>query len=163
MALRNLGHQLLIDDVTVLHIRDGSAWTTPYARNVHLLPDAAAALGVDFAALPLLAGGRAKAAFRAEDPPESPQRLDRIVVLMPDVDVAEVSISEVRGTQRVLALHQHARRDGIAPLVLGEQRYFEQLTELAKSVPVWVLRRPAAGWSMEQVLAEITGTERRQR
>lgn len=56
MALRNLGHQLLIDDVTVLHIRDGSAWTTPYARNVHLLPDAAAALGVDFAALPLLAG-----------------------------------------------------------------------------------------------------------
>lgn len=38
MALRARGHQLLVDDVTLIEFRDGAAWTTPFARNVHLLP-----------------------------------------------------------------------------------------------------------------------------
>ena len=55
MGLRARGHRLLVDDTTVVEFRDGGAWTTPYARNVHLLRDTAEAVGVDADAFPLLA------------------------------------------------------------------------------------------------------------
>lgn len=152
MALRQRGHALLIDDVTLIEFRDGEAWTTPYSRNVHLLADAAEALGVNFKALPMLAGGRNKVAFRAEDPPEEPQRIDRIVVLAPGADVAEVTLQEAHGGQRLSALLAHTRRDGIAPLVLGQERYFDLMAKLSKSCPVYVLRRPREGWTMDDVL-----------
>lgn len=152
MALRKRGHQLLIDDVTLIEFRDGAAWTTPYSRNVHLLPDAAEALGVDFDALPMLAGGRTKVAFRAEDPEEEPHRIDRIVVLAPGPGAESVTIEEMRGVQRVAALLGHTRRDGIAPLVLGQQRYFELMTELGNSAPVFVIRRPQGEWTLDEVL-----------
>lgn len=155
LALRRRGHDLLIDDVTVLHMVDGLPWTTPYARNVHLLPDAADALGVDFAALPLLGGGRTKAAFRAESPPEQPHRIDRIVVLDPGADVSDVSIEPLQGGARVAALLPHAERRGLAPLILGPQRYFDLVTQLAAAVPVSVLRRPREGWSLDEVVDVI--------
>ena len=81
MGMRSRGHTLLVDDTTVVEFRDGGAWTTPYARNVHLLRDTADAVGVDADALPLLAGRYGKFAFRAEEPPIEPHRIDRIVVL----------------------------------------------------------------------------------
>ncbi len=157
MALRKRGHQLLIDDVTLIEFRDGAAWTTPYSRNVHLLPDAAEALGVDFDALPMLAGGRTKVAFRAEDPDEQPHKIDRIVVLAPGVDVEDVTLTEVHGGQRVASLLGHTRRDGIAPLILGQGKYFELMTQLASAAPVYVLRRPREDWTLDEVLDLIEG------
>lgn len=155
MALRQRGHQLLIDDVTLIEFRDGEAWTTPFSRNVHLLPDAAAAVGLDFDAMRLLAGGRTKVGFRAEDPPETPHRIDRIVVLAPSVDATEVTVTEQRGADRLSALVAHTRRDGIAPLVLGQDRYFALLAQLAGAVPVHVVSRPKEQWTLERVLEEI--------
>ena len=155
MALRKRGHQLLIDDVTLIEFHDGEAWTTPFSRNVHLLPDAAAAVGLDFDAMRLLAGGRAKVGFRAEDPPETPHRIDRIVVLAPSAEATEVTIAEQRGADRVSTLVAHTRRDGIAPLVLGQDRYFALLAQLAGAVPVHVVSRPKEQWTLEVVLDEI--------
>ena len=155
MALRRRGHQLLIDDVTLIEFHDGEAWTTPFSRNVHLLPDAAAAVGLDFDSMRLLAGGRAKVGFRAEDPPETPHRIDRIVVLAPSADTEGVSVIEQRGADRVSALVAHTRRDGIAPLVLGHDRYFALLAKLAGAVPVHVVSRPTEGWTLDVVLDEI--------
>lgn len=160
MALRKRGHQLLIDDVTLIEFRDGEAWTTPFSRNVHLLSDAAEALGVDFDALPMLAGGRRKVAFRAEDPPEEPQRIDRIVVLAPDPSAREVDVQEVHGSQRLSALLAHTRRDGIAPLVLGHERYFALMAQLSNAAPVFVLRRPSEGWTLDRVLDLIEQSRR---
>ena len=57
MALRKRGHQLLIDDVTSSSFEMGGMDNTLLAQR-HLLSDAAEALGVDFEALPMLAGGR---------------------------------------------------------------------------------------------------------
>ena len=92
MALRKRGHRLLVDDVTLIEFRDGGAWTT-LPRNVHLLSDAAAAVGVDFSALQLLSGGRAKVAFRAEAPDEEPHHIDRIIVLAPNNQTTEVALT----------------------------------------------------------------------
>lgn len=155
MGLRQRGHKLLIDDVTLIEFRDREAWTTPYSRNVHLLPDAAAAVGLDFEALPLLAGGRNKVAFRAEDPPEEPHKIDHIIVLAPGKSVEEVRVIERRGFSRVTTLTGHTRRDGIAPLVLGHDRYFSLLTKLADSAPVWEINRPKEEWTLDTVLDRI--------
>ncbi len=157
MALRKRGHQLLVDDVTLIEFRDHQAWTTPYSRNVHLLPDAASAVGLDFDSLRLLAGGRTKVGFRAEDPSDEPRRIDRIVVLAPSADATAVELSEPRGAQRVAVLMDHTRRDGIAPLVLGHDRYFELLTRLAVAAPIQVLSRPQEEWTLDEVVDAIEG------
>ena len=157
MALRQAGHQLLVDDVTLLDLKDDGAWMRPYSRNVHLLPDATEALGMDFDDLPLLAGGRTKAAFRPEDPPMRLHRLDRIVVLAPTDDVDRVTLTEARGTARVASRLAHTSRDGIAPIVLGPQRYFDLMTSLAGATPVWVLQRPPGDWTLDEVVNRIQG------
>lgn len=154
MALRKRGHQLLVDDVTLIDFHDNKAWTTPFNRNVHLLPDAATAVGLDFEALPALAGGRVKAAFRAEDPPIEPLMIDHIVVLAPGAWEG-VSVETKRGAERLPALMGHTQRDGIAPIVLGQQRYFSLLSKLAHSTDVSVLRRPREGWSLDDVVDAI--------
>jgi hypothetical protein len=170
MGLRRRGHQLLVDDVTLLEFREGEAWTTPFARNVHLLPDAAAALGVDFEGLSPLALGRDKSAFRAEDPPIEPHRVDLVVVLAPEGDDGPpdppsairpgqeaVALTEAKGAKRIDALVEHTNRDGIAPVILGQERYFAQLVRFANAAPVYVLRRPWIGWSLDAVLDLIEG------
>jgi hypothetical protein len=155
MGLRGRGHQLLVDDVALIEFRGDEAWITPYARNVHLLPDSAEALGIDFAALPPLALGRDKAAFRAEDPPIEPHRLDLIVVLDPDPAATAVTHTAAHGAARVQALMGHTVRDGLAPLILGQATYFARLARLANSAPVVLLRRPAEGWTLDEVLDAI--------
>ncbi len=156
MALMNRGHQLLVDDLCLLTFdTGGKACVIPFARNVHLLPDAAAALGVDFDALPRLAGARAKAAFRPDSPPTAPQPIDRIVVLTPGADEEAVTTHSITGAARAAVLHLHANRQGIAPAVMGRARYFDLLTRLSASVPVVEIRRPRDDWSLDQVVEAI--------
>jgi aryl sulfotransferase len=155
MGLRGRGHHLLVDDTTVIGFRDGGAWTTPFARNVHLLRDAADALGVDADALPVLGGRIGKYAFRAEEPPEVPHRIDRIVVLTKPKDSTEVELEVIRGAERVRLLRQHVSRRGLAEDILGQATFFGQLARLADAAIVQVLRRPREGWSLDAVLDAI--------
>jgi hypothetical protein len=161
MGLRRRGHRLLVDDVALIEFRDDAAWTTPFARNVHLLPDAAAALGLDFDSLPLLAGGRDKAAFAPEPPAAEPRQVEAVIVLAPSPDTDAVAVEEARGADRVRQLREHTLRDGIAPIVLGEQAYFAALTQLAAACPVFVLCRPVDRWTLDDVLdaAEQVATD----
>ena len=144
MGLRSRGHALLVDDVTLIEFHDGAAHVKPFSRNVHLMPDAAAALGIDFEALPILAGGREKAAFTPEPQPVRPRRIDAVLVLEPTDEARGVTVQALRGTEGVLRLREHTRRHGIAPLIMGEEAYFRALTSLAASTRVYVLsgRRP---------------------
>lgn len=155
MGLRARGHRLLVDDTTVVEFRDDGAWTTPYARNVHLLRDTADALGVDADALPSLAGRHGKVAFRAEDPPVEPRRIDRIVVLTRPAAVTDVTLTELRGVDRIEILRQHVARLGLAPAILGQPGFFALVAKLADAAPVQLLRRPPDGWSLDAVLDAI--------
>lgn len=153
MGLRNRGHQLLVDDVTLVHFdADGVPVALPFDRNVHLLPDAVDALGLDLETLPLLFGGRKKVAFRPETVDQVPQKIDQIVVLQRSGGVEQPILREVRGVQRVPVLHRHTSRDGIAPLVLGKQRYMALVARLADAVPVRTVTRPKEGWTLPEVL-----------
>jgi len=169
MGMRSRGHNLLVDDTTVLEFVDGKAWTTPFARNVHLLPDAAAALGVDFDALAGLAGRPDKSSFRPEPADISPRRVDAVVVLAPgdtgtgDTGTgtgagdtgAAVTCTPVTGATKVPLLRQHVSRHGISEMLLGPTRLFHQLTQLADACDVWLLRRPKGHWNLDDVLDAI--------
>lgn len=157
MALRRRGHDLLVDDTTLIAFDEQGAWVTPYPRNVHLLPDAAAAVGVDFDELPPLAGRLGKAGFLPEVPHSEPVRLDRVVVLTRPPDAGAVSLSEVRGADRVTALAAHLSRRGLAPIVLGRSGYFARLARLAGVVRVQVLARPRNAWTLDAVLDAVEG------
>jgi hypothetical protein len=155
MALRARGHQLLIDDSTLIEFHDAVAWTTPFARNVHLLPDAAAAVGVDFAALPALAGRTDKSSFRPEAVPAVPVRIDHVVVLTTPQSATSVNLTPVAGAQRMAVLQEHVPRRSIAPLVLGNDVLFSRLAQLADAVSVSVLTRPPDAWTLDEVCEHI--------
>jgi hypothetical protein len=161
MGLRRRGHELLVDDTTILEFLDGAPHVVPYARNVHLLPDAAAALGVDFDSLHLLGGGRTKAAFLPEAPDPTPRRLDRIVILRRRRNQAQPGIIQPGiiqpdiiqlGAERVAAVAEHAERSGLAAAIVGRKRLFEQVVQLAAATKVQVLRRPDGDWTLDAVL-----------
>jgi len=46
----------------------------------------------------------------------------------------------------------HTERDGIAPLVLGEDAYFTQVAKLADTVPITQITRPRGKWTLDHVL-----------
>ncbi len=155
MALRRRGHRLLVDDVTIIDPRPTPPVVIPFQRNVHLLRDAADAVGVDFDAMAKLAGGRPKAAFLDEAPPTDPRPLDLIVELSPSEHVGEVSSVEVLGAERAEVLRRHAARDGLAIRILGGPLLFEYVTKLADSVAVHRIVRPAGDWSLDEVADTI--------
>lgn len=155
LGLHHRGHDLLVDDVTVVEQRDGGAFVTPFARQVHLTPEAARQLGHDFSALALLAGGREKAGLQVSAQPSEPRLLERIVVLESDAAADQVVGTTLSGADRLASLDAHTRRDGAALAILGSRTYFERLSDLAASVPVSVVRRPSSGWSLPEVMDRI--------
>ncbi len=155
MGLRARGHHLLCDDVTVVEFCEHEARTTPFWRNVHLLEDSARALGVEFDDLPALGGLRAKSAFAPEPPDDRPRRIDSIAILVRDPHATAVRTEVQNGASRMAALLEHAGRDGIAPVILGPERYFAGVARLADLVPVTTITRPAEGWSLDEVLDAI--------
>lgn len=152
LGLSQRGHELLVDDTTFVHLDDSVVRITPFRRNVHLLPDAASQLGIDFGSLDLLAGARQKAAWRPPEPPAEPFPIDAIVILKPDSSSTESRIEEVRGAERISLLRDHVTRGGLSEAMLGPQRYFDLVSQLATSTPILLLRRPATTWTLEQVM-----------
>jgi hypothetical protein len=153
-ALAQRGHAALCDDVALVEFREEGAWTTPYWRAVHLLEDAARRLGLDYDDLPPLGPDRGKGAWLPDDPGAERRRLDRIVVLVA-ADVDGLKVRDETGAARLAALAEHTGRDGIAPMILGEAQYFAQVSRLADSVPVTVIRRPADADTLAEVVAAI--------
>lgn len=165
MTLRARGHRLLVDDVALVTVVEehglSSAWVRPFARNVHLLPDSVTALGLDDAELLPMSGGRTKSAIRLEPPPDQPRLIDDVVVLTRALDPAtadrEPSLHPVSGVEKVALVRRHTDRDGLAPLILGQQGYFDRLTQLAGAVRVSELVRPDGVDTMAAVVAAIEG------
>ncbi len=155
MALRQRGHRLLVDDVTIVDTEPTEPVILPFQRNVHLLRDAAEAVGVDFDAMTKLAGGRPKAAFLAEPPPTEPLRLDLLVELVRSPDVGAIEGEVVVGAGRAETFRRHTARDGVAPAILGPERFFEEVTTLAAAVPVHRIVRPDGDWSLDEVAERV--------
>ncbi|MGA0879538.1 MAG: hypothetical protein ACO3SP_10520, partial [Ilumatobacteraceae bacterium] len=152
VGLARRGHELLVDDTSLLHLDGSEVRITPYRRNVHLLPDAASQLGIDFDSLDLLAGARKKAAWRPPEPPVDPFVIDTIVILKRDSSVPEPVMEEVRGGEKISVLREHITRDGLSEALLDPQRYFDLVSGIAASTRVVLLRRPESSWTLERVI-----------
>lgn len=163
MALAARGHSLLTDDVAIVELRADGAWVLPYQRSVHLLPDAAAALDVDFAALPPLAAFPEKSAYRPAAPPTDPRPIHAVVLLVPSERIDAPGMRELRGVEKVQSTMAHAGRPVTSPAIMGEGRYFAALTELAARTPVYLLERPEGAWTLDEVCTAIesVGAEKR--
>lgn len=155
MALRRRGHRLLTDDVAIIHTRNDRSYTRPFARNVHLLPDSAEAVGVDYDRLPKLSTTRTKVAFRAEEPTETEVPLDLIVVLGRSPELTDITVSTLSGSERMRGLLPHVSRDGVAPIIMGQEAYFSKTAELASQVPVSRILRPVTGLTIDPVCDAI--------
>ena len=66
-----------------------------------------------------------------------------------------MSLTDVRGAERITVLRQHVSRRGLAPLILGQPGFFALLAKLADAAPVQVLRRPPGDWTLDAVLDAI--------
>ncbi|MGV1006154.1 MAG: HPr kinase/phosphorylase [Candidatus Nanopelagicales bacterium] len=161
MGLLARGHDLLVDDVTILEPLGAGFGLLPYHRKVHLTPEAALLLDLDYESLPGLSAARVKAGYNP-DPPLTVgvlRPLDHVVRLVADPAIARPQIEEVSGAARVLALRSVTARDGAAPHILGIPRYFELLSAMADKVPLRIVRRPVPpqasreGW--EELLAIV--------
>ena len=156
MGLRARGHRLLVDDTTVVEFRDDGVWITPYARNVHLLPDAAGAVGVDFDALPLLAGRLRQGRVPGRGTTEEPHRIDRIVVLTQPEGRHRGDPRSRCGAPTGSRCFDNTSAASVShQLILGQPAFFALLARLADAAPVQVLRRPPDDWTLEAVLDAI--------
>jgi len=162
LGLAARGHRLLVDDSTLLRVTDGAAHVTPYCRNLHILPDTAEMFGIDFASLDLLSGNRRKAIFTPEEPPTEPVGLARVVVLEIDDTVDSPTCDELVGSAKMMALRAHVSRSGLARAILGPEREFALVSQLASAVAVHRIRRPSLPMSLDGVCDAVEELSRRQ-
>lgn len=160
VALLERGCRLLVDDVSTMVDVHRHPAVLPYLRGVHLAPDAARLVGLDYENLPHLAAARGKATFLADDPGTTPVPLQAVVVLDRSGSSGEVQTRVVTGAERVALLLPHATREGAAPAILGPDAFFRGLTRLATSVPVVALARPAGDDTLIAVLDAVDGVLR---
>jgi hypothetical protein len=150
LALTQRGHRILCDDVTPLESRDGQTFHLPTSRPVRVTPAAAAALGLDTSAAPE-PGPRAEKLALPCSPAESAP-LDAIVILKRHPgETTECELVPPRVAVRVLSRHVY-RRPLLEP---WRAEVFTWAAAIAATVPVYLLARPATGWSLEAVVQAI--------
>ena len=127
---------------------------------IPVIPDSAAGCRIEPPVSVPVAAGAIRAETAEEEPPEEPHRIDQIIVLAPFADYEGVRLVERHGAERLRALIGHTRRDGIAPMVLGDSRYFELLARLSAAAPVSTLHRRRQDWTLDAVLDLIESGQR---
>ena len=139
-ALHQRGHSLVVDDLAAVRVGDGEPWVCAGFPQFKLWPDAAAALGRDYEALPRLHPDYEKRACRSVDGFTSQQSLPlaRIFELSAGTSVA---ITKIPPRDTLLALLRYSYGIEWLHPVSGAAQLHER-AELARRVPVARLERP---------------------
>ena len=158
MALRQRGHSVLVDDVTLLDQSGDKPVFIPFRRRLHLLRDAADAVGVDFDEhTPLVAFPEKVGVSLDEFDDRSDRVLNALVVLESRDDVSDLVVNHPTGGQAVAVVQVLAGRQTTGPAILGPTRYFELLTHLCKSTTVVHIQRPKHSSTLDDVVAIVEG------
>ncbi len=147
LALVGRGAQPVVDDVTVLDISEGRAMTQSFGRPAHVFPHVLEELGIaPSLARPL---GRQADKVALDWPDVAPTPVDVVVVLRPGT-VDRLELEQVSGAAAMRALHHviHMRR--LLRDTHGD-RMFRWNASVASTVRVAILRRPAAGWPLDDL------------
>jgi hypothetical protein len=150
LRLAQRGGRILGDDVVRL---DPAGQTVRYAttgRPMHVTPAAAATLGLDVSRAERVAAGAEKLVL---DPiPAATGVLGAVVTL--EVGGDSFEHRRLSGTEAVRAVHESAYRIRILRRI-WEAELFEWAVAVAAAVPVHLVRRPAEGWSGDEVAAAL--------
>lgn len=150
------GHELIVDETTLLEATDDGVLFHPFPRRINLTQATAQRLGFAPEDTQPVAQSRGKVALTHAPRSLDPMLLTHVVALQAPVG-SDVEIEPLTGALAVAMLSVHAERLGIAPLVLGRQRYLALLHAVSERTSVVTLRRPANGWSLDAVIDAIEG------
>jgi hypothetical protein len=137
-ALHQLGHTILVDDVTAVDLNSDPASVTPAFPQIKLNVKAAKSLGIDPNTLIPLDDMEEKRGFRyTERFPQSNQPLSKIYILS---DQGDQIFHRLTSQEAIVELVRNSYPTRFAQA--GGADHFLKCVELVKRVPVFRLRRP---------------------
>jgi hypothetical protein len=151
-SLQRRGHQLVADDVTAVHAAADEITVMPAFPQLKLWPEAAAALGLDPAALPRVSAAEEKRARAVPTRlPAGRLQLAALYVLLED---ETLRVERLSARDALLELVRHSF---CAPRLveLGAGDHFLQCAAVARRVPVRRLRRPRVLARLDDVAALV--------
>jgi hypothetical protein len=151
LVLERRGHLLVTDDMSPLRpaVAGGDVpEVVPSGRRPHVWPDTAAALGLDLTGSRLVDRRLAKLSL----PPRvgAPVPLHGVVVLRPDPSAARIDTARLTGLAAVPALLDNVYRVRLLSRLWATD-LLTWAADLSRLLSVWVLTRPAGGWSAQEV------------
>lgn len=151
LRLAQRGHRVVTDDVSPL-VEFGPATVQPFARPLHIWPEAAERLGVDLADAEPVPGARSKRSLPLGSP--EPARVHAVVALSLRDASADVETIEVCGAQAHWSVTANVYRIELLsrlcePAILGS------VSTLASEVAVYTVTRPRERWSVDAVADEV--------
>ncbi|HVQ95290.1 MAG TPA: hypothetical protein VMU51_29945 [Mycobacteriales bacterium] len=160
LALEGRRHRLVTDDVSPIRTAGtGLPEVVPFGRPAHVWPDTAIALGLDLTGSRLVDRRLTKLSLPARD--NEPVSLHAVVLLRPGAaatgvdshrgDLAGVAAGELAG---VAALLENVYRVRLLSRLWGPD-LLGWAAGLARRLPVWVLTRPAGGWTVDEVASAV--------
>ena len=153
LSLTQRGHTLVTDDVSPLELGD-PVTVHPFSRPVYIHPETAVALAVDVSDARPVLEGQTKLALDTE--PRDPVPLAAIVVRDPREGQEGIEVAPVAGGQTHWLLSANIYRPRLL-VDIWRSEMFAWAAELARRVPLYVVSRPAAGWSVDEVAGAIEG------
>jgi hypothetical protein len=139
-ALHQIGHTILVDDVTAVDLRSNPVSVIPAFPQIKLDIEAVRSLGIDPQTLILLDREEEKRGFRfAERFLDSAQPLSKIYIL---TDEGDQTFQRIPSQEAILELIRNSYPTRFAQA--GGGGHFLQCAELVKRVPVFRLKRPSA-------------------
>jgi hypothetical protein len=138
-ALHQIGHTILVDDVTAVDLRDDPVRVIPAFPQIKLDMEAASSMGIDLNTLTVLDDEEEKRGFRfTERFLSSNQPLSKIYIL---ADQGDQIFQRISPQAAVVELIRNSYPTRFAQA--GGANHFLQCTQLAKQVPVFRLKKPS--------------------
>ncbi|HWU22229.1 MAG TPA: hypothetical protein VN088_11935 [Nocardioides sp.] len=153
LELLRRGWRLAGDDIVPVRDSSDGPMAHPVDRPVHLSDEAARSLGADLA-LGRLLPASGKRSYAVDTDP-TPRRLSAIAVLSAGATDGRVAWRRVDGLAALPTIAASADRYRICRLPEHRGDFLRWTTSVCRQVPVWDLRRPPVGDSVEQVVDAV--------
>jgi HPr serine kinase-like protein len=151
LRLTQSGHPLVADDVSPLD-GEGPVTVHPFARPLHVWPEAAAALGVELAAARPVLPDHPKLSLPTAS--GEPVRVGAIAVLEPTDAAVSVDAVRVRGARAHSLVSANIYRVKLLRGLYGAEM-FAWAASVAANVPVHLVTRPDQGWTVDAVAGTV--------
>jgi hypothetical protein len=150
LGLVRRGLPLIIDDVLPVDFTDEGAFVHGWARPLHLRDSAADYFQVSRENT-LVTSVETKVQLNLPSQTHSlPLRF--LVELQPDPLVDTVTVTRLSGVPALQACMRNTNSTGISGADGRGKAFFEWVTTLSRTVPIYQLTRPDEGWSLDLVL-----------